>query len=377
MPSTKNRNVLTKFLSSSDLTLNTEQRTIGFSFSSKSNICERYAFTSDLPEGSSYVYDEYLSHDSSAWDLTRVINNTCPFLRNHTRGQKLGIVKNVTLDGEKGIALVKLSKNALADQFMSDIEDGTSGGISFGYCVEEYKVISPAEYSEDKGYRELTKKALLEATKILLLEISSEDIPADPTVGYNKSGVILQDVIIKGDPNFYPKTTDMNEEHKTLELELQSVKSALAESSAKQQILTAENDRLAAQIKQLESVVQEKSELISQFEKKEVIASRYYDLRQKAEDLVSQAKLSGSEFNDLFAALPSDDIASYTKSQSDKLGHIQFHLELIEKRAAPLLNLQQSTKDEPIVDETKPDTAAIEAHAEKLLQTLRHSPITI
>lgn len=377
MPSTKNRNVLTKFLSSSDLTLNTEQRTIGFSFSSKSNICERYAFTSDLPEGSSYVYDEYLSHDSSAWDLTRVSNNTCPFLRNHTRGQKLGIVKNVTLDGEKGVALVKLSKNALADQFMSDIEDGTSGGISFGYCVEEYKVISPAEYSEDKGYRELTKKAILEATKVILLEISSEDIPADPTVGYNKSGVILQDVIIKGEPNFYPKTTDMNEEHKTLELELQSVKSALAESSAKQQILTAENDRLAAQIKQLESVVQEKSELISHFEKKELIASRYYDLRQKAEDLVSQAKLSGSEFNDLFAALPSDDIASYTKSQSDKLGHIQFHLELIEKRAAPLLNLQQSTKNEPIVDETKPDTAAIEAHAEKLLQTLRHSPITI
>lgn len=377
MPSTKNRNVLTKFLSSSDLTLNTEQRTIGFSFSSKSNVCERYAFTSDLPEGASYVFDEYLSHDSSAWDLTRVTNNTCPFLRNHTRGQKLGIVKEVTLDGEKGIALVKLSKNALAEQFISDSQDGTSGGISFGYYVEEYKVISPAEYSEDKGYRELTKKALLEATKIVLLEISSEDIPADPTVGYNKSGVLLDDVTIKGEPNFYHKTTDMNDQFKTLELELQSVKSALAESSAKQQILTAENDKLAAQIKHLETVIHEKSDLISHFEKKELVASRYYDLRQKAEDLVSQAKLSGTEFNDLFSALPSEDIALHTKSQSDKLGHIQFHLELIEKRAAPLLNLQQSTKDEPIVDVNKPDPAAIESHAEKLLQTLSYSPITI
>lgn len=377
MASTKNRNVLTKFLSSSDLTLNTEQRTIGFSFSSKSNICERYAFTSDLPDGASYVFDEYLSHDASAWDLTRVTNNTCPFLRNHTRGQKLGIVKNVTLDGEKGVAVVKLSKNSLADQFVSDIEDETSGGISFGYYVEEYKVISPAEYSEDKGYRELTKKALLEATKIVLLEISSEDIPADPTVGYNKSGVVLADVTIKGDPNFYQKSTTMTEEYKTLELELQSVKSALSESTTKQQILTAENDKLAAQIKQLESAIQEKSELISQFEKKELVTSRYYDLRQKAEDLVSQAKLSSHEFNDLFSELPSEDISVYTKSQSDKLGHIQFHLELIEKRATPLLNLQQSTKDEPLVDPNRPDPAAIETQAKALLQTLSYSPITI
>lgn len=374
--STKNRTPLTKFLSSSELELNTERRTVGFSFSSKSNVCERYALSSDLPQGSSLVFDEYLSHDTSAWDLSRVANNTCPFLRNHARGQKLGIVKEVSFDGDKGIAVVKLSKNSLADQFISDIEDGTSGGISFGYYVEEYKVISPAEYSENNGYAELTKKALLEATKIVLLEISSEDIPADPTVGYNKSEIILNSVSIKGDPNFYPNN-NMNEEYKNLESELQSVKSSLAESLAKHQLLISENDRLSNQLKDLTAELVKKSELITNFEKRESIANRYYDLRQKAESLVSEAKLSAVEFNDLFSSLPSEDINTYTKSQSDKLGHIDFHLSLIEKRAKPLLNLNQSNKDEPIEDSTKPDPEAIESQAKKLLQTLSNLPIII
>jgi hypothetical protein len=298
-------------------------------------------------------------------------------LKNHTRGQKIGIIKNVILDGEKGFAMAKLSKNALADQFMSDIEDGTSGGISFGYSVEEYRVVTPAEYSDNNGYRELTKKALLEATKIVLFEISSEDIPADPSVGYGKSFVELKNVAINGNPNFYlnSPTNSMNElDNKTLEVELASAKTALSDALSKQQILTSENDKLASQVKHLESALTEKSALIANFEKKELVASRYYDLRQKAEDLVSEAKLSNSEFNELFSAVPSEDIALHTKSQSDKLGHIEFHLELIEKRAKPLINLEQSIK-EPVVNPSQPDSKEVESHAAELLKTLNQSPI--
>ena len=381
---TKNKTILTKFLST-DLQLNREERTVGFSFTSKSNVCERYSFSSDLPEGASFVFDEYLSHNPASWDLTRVTNNACPFLKNHARGQKIGIIKSADLDGEKGFAISKLSKNALADQFMSDIEDGTCGGISFGYMVEEYKVISPAEYSTDNdGYRKLTKKALLEATKIVLFEISSEDIPADPTVGYGKSLVELDNITIDGNPNFYPQLqekTMSQPDTKSLELELASTKSALLEANtvnislqAKQEILTSENTKLADQIKQLGIALDEKSAIISTFEKKEVVSSRYYDLRQKAEDLVSEAKLSGSEFNELFSAVPSEDITLHTKSQVDKLGHIEFHLSLVEKRAKPLINLEQSIK-EPIVNPSQPDSKEIESHAAELLKTLNQSPI--
>ena len=372
----KNKTILTKFLST-DLQLNREERTVGFSFSSKGNICERCGYSSELPDGASVVFDEYLSHDPNVWDLSRVASGTCPFLKNHTRGQKIGIIKNVILDGEKGFAMAKLSKNALADQFMSDIEDGTSGGISFGYSVEEYRVVTPAEYSDNNGYRELTKKALLEATKIVLFEISSEDIPADPSVGYGKSFVELKNVAINGNPNFYlnSPTNSMNElDNKTLEVELVSTKTALSDALSKQQILTSENDKLASQVKHLESALTEKSALIANFEKKEIVASRYYDLRQKAEDLVSEAKLSNSEFNELFSAVPSEDIALHTKSQSDKLGHIEFHLELIEKRAKPLINLEQSIK-EPVVNPSQPDSKEVESHAAELLKTLNQSPI--
>lgn len=381
MATTKNRTVFTKFLSSSDLNLNTEQRTVGFSFSSRSNICERYGYLNELPDGSSVVFDEYLSHDTSAWDLTRVSNNTCPFLRNHVRGQKLGIVKDVVLDGVKGVALVKLSKNDLAQQFISDIEDGTSGGISFGYYVEEYKVISPAEYSEINGYKELIKKALLEATKIVLLEISSEDIPADPTVGYNKSAVNLTDVVIQGNPNF--KSNPMDDNFKILESELLSTKSALADSISKQQILTSELNsikseysKLSQDFSNLESSLQEKTAIISALEKRELVSQRYYDLRQKAESLVSEAKLSTVEFNELFSQVPSDDIQSHTKSQVDKLGHIDFHLDLIQKRS-PLLNLQQSNHQDPVVDDFKPTQQELDSQAAKLLQSIKNSQIIL
>lgn len=377
---TKNKTILTKFLSS-DLMLNRDERTVGFSFSSKSNICERYYFMDDLPEGASLVFDERLSHDPANWDLTRVSNKACPFLRNHTRGQKIGMVSQVTLDGDRGMATVKLSRNDLAEQFMSDIEDGTSGGISFGYEVKEYQVVTPAEYTADTdGCIILKNKALLEATKIVLFEISSEDIPADPTVGYGKSFVCFDDISIKGDPNFNPNQK-MNEktalELTTVNLELTSVKSALAEANKtnanlteKQVLLTNENNRLTEQIKVLTKSIEEKTAVIAAFEKRESVVSRYYDLRQKAEDLVSQGKLSAVEFGDLFSETPSSDIAYHAKS--DRLGYIEFHLELIQKRTAPLLNLKQSIV-QPINNSAQPDVVDIETRALQIIESLSQS----
>lgn len=370
---TKNKTVLTKVLSS-DLQLNRDARTLGFSFSSKSNICERYSLYGDLPEGSSVVFDEQLSHDAGSWDLTRVLNKTCPFLKNHARGQKIGIVTEVGLDGDRGMATVKLSRNALAEQFMSDIEDGTSGGISFGYTVEEYRVVTPAEYTTDKdGCIILAKKALLEATKIVLYEISSEDIPADPTVGYGKSLVYFDDISVEGDPNFNPNQK-MNER---TESELITVKTALADVTntnialtEKQVLLTNENNRLSEQIKVLSKSIEEKTAAIAAFEKRESVVSRYYDLRQKAEDLVSQGKLSAIEFGDLFSETPSSDIAHHTKS--DRLGYIEFHLELIQKRTAPLLNLKQSIA-EPISNPGQPDVVDVETRALQIIESLGQS----
>jgi hypothetical protein len=226
----------------------------------------------------------------------------------------------------------------------------------------------------------LTKKALLEATKIVLLEISSEDIPADPTVGYGKSFVCFDDISVKGDPNFNPNRK-MNEktelELTTTKLELTAIKTALAEAnntnvllSEKQVLLTNENNRLSEQIKVLSKSIEEKNTAISTFEKRESVVSRYYDLRQKAEDLVSEGKLSAVEFGDLFSETPSSDIAHHTKS--DRLGYIEFHLELINKRTAPLLNLKQSIS-EPIVNAGQSNPADLETRALQIIQSLGQS----
>ena len=365
---TRNKTILTKFLNS-DLQLNQDERTVGFSFSSKDNICERYSLSENLPEGASVVFDERLSHDPNHWDLTRVANKTCPFLRNHQRGQKLGMVSQVVLDGDRGVATVKLSRNALANQFISDLEDGTSGGISFGYFVEEYRVITPAEYVVSKdGYRSLKTKALLEATKIVLFEVSAEDIPADPTVGYGKSEVFFDQVSVKGDPNFYPMNKDLEAELLATKTALEEVKSSNSILSEKQALLVTENNRLTEQIKSLSQSIEEKTAIISAFEQREAIVSQYYNLRQKADGLVSEGKLSSVEFSDLFLENITEDINKHLKS--NKLGYMEFHLDLIEKRTAPLLNLKQSIS-EPVTNPNPTANAAdIESRAARIVGSL-------
>lgn len=363
---TKNKTILTKF-SSSDLQLNRDERTVGFSFSSKGNICERYYFFSDaqLPEGASSFFDEVLSHDPSHWDLSRVTNKTCPFLRNHEIGKNLGMVTQVSLDSERGVCTVKLSRNnQLAEQFMSDIEDGISGGISFGYSVKEYRVVTPAEYDASG---KLTKKALLEATKIVLFEISSVDIPADSTVGYAKSEVCFDQILVKGDPNFNPMDKESQLELVQVKTALESAKQETTALLEKQALLFNENNRLSKQVEVLTQAVEEKSAVISSFQKRESTVLNYYDLRQKADGLVSEGKLSSTEFSELFSENPASDIDTYLQ-QSDKLGYIGFHLKLIERRTTPLLNLKQSVS-EPIVPSATSD-ADVQARALQVVNAM-------
>ena len=140
--------------------------------------------------------------------------------------------------------------------------------------------------------------------------------------------------------------------------------------SEKQVLLTNENNRLSEQIKVLSKSIEEKNTAISTFEKRESVVSRYYDLRQKAEDLVSEGKLAAVEFGELFSEKPSNDIAHHTKS--DRLGYIEFHLELINKRTAPLLNLKQSIS-EPIVNAGQSNPADLETRALQIIQSLGQS----
>ena len=199
---TQASNILTRFMSSSEAEVDQETRSITFPFSSTRPV-ERYAFyTDDLPEGTSNCFDEILSHDPAHWNLERVTEGVCPYLQNHDRGKKLGMVKTVEFDGDRALAKVRLVKNAAASDHLSDVLDGLGGGVSFGYAVQKYRVLQPAIY-EGEGYeRRLIKKAVLQGEKIVLYEVSNENCPADPSVGYGKSAIDLRTIQIEGDPHW-------------------------------------------------------------------------------------------------------------------------------------------------------------------------------
>jgi Caudovirus prohead serine protease len=347
-------NFLTRFLPAKELQVNKEKREVSFSFSSRRPV-ERWMWSDELPEGASSIFDEILSHESKNWDIERVKTGVCPFLKNHNRNEKLGQVKTVSFDGEQGVATVKLRQTKQADQLLLDIEDGTAGGISFGYIAKEYKVLSPAEYQEDKrGYPVLKKKAVLEAMKITLLEVSSEEIPADPTIGFGKkedSKILLRTIELNGDPNFITKRNENKVD------ELEKALAELTQSNQKVNALTIEHTRATTQVNELTRQLGEKDAKISEqagrlmtYEKRELITTKYYSLRSKAEELNSSAKLSKVEFDELFTESPSADIEIHLKSEEDKLGYISFHLGLLEKRT-PLLNTQSSLAKEPIKTE--------------------------
>jgi hypothetical protein len=347
-------NFLTKFLSQNQMVVDKEKREITFSFTS-SRPTERWLWDDELPEGASSIFDEILSHDTKAWNVERVQQDVCPFLKNHNRSTKLGQIKKVTFDGEKGYAIARLRSSPEADQLLSDIENEVGGGISFGYIPKEYRVITPAVYEEDRwGYKVLKTKAVLEATSIELLEISSEEIPADPTVGFNKTNAIskvyLKSITLNGDPNFQPQ----KKEKGTRNMELEQALQELALVSKKAETLTGELTKTSELAKTLQQQLSEKDQALSKakadlqaYEHKQAVTSQYYSLRSKAELLNSEAKLPTPELKELFSDDASQDIETFLKSDENKLGYIAFHLGLVEKRS-PLLNTEIVTKDEPL-----------------------------
>lgn len=147
----------------SDLKIDSETRTIEFSFSSERPV-ERW------------FGKEVLSHAAGAADLER-LNGGANHLFNHNWDKPIGVVEKAWLGDDKRLyAQVRFSKNDFADQVFKDIEDGILKNVSFGY---EIKDIVLTEDNEDEG-RTYT------ATKWMPYEISTVTVPADHTVGMGR-----------------------------------------------------------------------------------------------------------------------------------------------------------------------------------------------
>lgn len=120
------------------------------------------------------VLDEILVHTPEAVDLSR-LNNNAPLLFNHNFDNHIGVVCNARIDADKvGRATVRFSKHGtLANDIRNKVIEGTMEKISVGYDIKEYHI----DYA----------KGQLIVTKFVPFELSFVTVPADDTVGLNRS----------------------------------------------------------------------------------------------------------------------------------------------------------------------------------------------
>jgi HK97 family phage major capsid protein/HK97 family phage prohead protease len=114
-----------------------------------------------------------------ACDLSR-LNARAPLLLNHDSydpDNQVGAVESASIDADKrGRAIAKVSRSARGQEILQDVQDGIRTSVSVGYEVHEMKLIR----TEDGLDTYLV-------TKWTPIEISLVSIPADPTVGVNRS----------------------------------------------------------------------------------------------------------------------------------------------------------------------------------------------
>lgn len=131
-----------------------------------------FPFSSEYPVAR-YFGNEILSHDGKAADLSR-LNDGAPLLFNHNPDRVIGVVERAYIDGTKrrGYARVRFSRNAFAQEILSDVKDGVLRNVSFGYSIDKM---------EERGSGNFV------ATAWSPYEVSVVSVPADPGVGIGRS----------------------------------------------------------------------------------------------------------------------------------------------------------------------------------------------
>ena len=115
---------------------------------------------------------EVLLHTQDAIDMSRAANGL-PLLFSHDREAIIGRVEGIRIDGDKLRGLLRFSDNTKASEVWADVEAGILTDISIGYQVID---MEPAPDSD-----------VWNVTRWLPLECSVVTVPADPSVGINRS----------------------------------------------------------------------------------------------------------------------------------------------------------------------------------------------
>jgi HK97 family phage major capsid protein/HK97 family phage prohead protease len=191
-----------------DAAINVESRLMEFSFSSEHPVQR-------------YFGNEVLSHERGAVDLGR-LNDGAPVLFNHDPSRVIGVVQRAWIDNEKmrGMVSVKFSRNAFAQEVMTDIHDKVMRNISVGYSIGQM---------EERGDNFV-------ATSWSPYEVSVVGIPADPTIGIGRK-LDTDDAAPAATPTPTPSPTSMEDTN----LNIEAVRAEAAAQAA-----NAERTRIAS-----------------------------------------------------------------------------------------------------------------------------------
>jgi HK97 family phage major capsid protein len=128
---------------------------------------------------------EVLGHKSSEIDLTR-LNDGAPILANHDRMTAvgdtplagIGAVDSASIEGNRLVADITLSRREALADLRQDIADGLVRNVSIGYLINERVLTKANGEGQPDEYR---------VTSWTPFEISLVDIPADASVGLGRS----------------------------------------------------------------------------------------------------------------------------------------------------------------------------------------------
>lgn len=144
--------------------INVEERTVPLSFSSETPVERWYG-------------QEILDHSPECCDLSRLLNDA-PLLLDHDSRKQIGVVVTAKIENRRGEAVVRFGKGPLAEEIFQDVRDGIRTKVSVGYRLIDQKLVEVTEESGKETYR---------FKRWQPFEISSVPIPADDSVGVNRS----------------------------------------------------------------------------------------------------------------------------------------------------------------------------------------------
>ena len=121
---------------------------------------------------------EILSHTNGDADFSRIDAGVVPFVLEHNISdpeQHIGVVLKGWIEGTKGRALIKLSTDEEKQGIINDIRNGVRPNVSVGYQRWDETLVGQIEGIKAFKY------------KFMPYEVSSVAVPADITVGLNRS----------------------------------------------------------------------------------------------------------------------------------------------------------------------------------------------